>query len=132
MSDEKLKLMARCFPSSSVVRVPLGGNLTPEAVAELLHALPHLLELEVHGVRWRTAPKGSLLGVIHAYPRAALLDVFPKSNNLRVVRITGTVFLGASELAGLVASSELRVLELRGLRHLNDDGLRQLLEGALV
>ena len=43
------------------------------------------------------------------------------------LRVTGTVFLGADDLAGLVASPHLSLLELRGLRLLSDIGLHQLL-----
>jgi len=48
-------------------------------------------------------------------------------HSLQRLRVTGTAFLGPDDLAGLVASPHLTLLELRGLRLLNDAGLYQLL-----
>lgn len=46
----------------------------------------------------------------------------------QVLRITGDIFLSWEDLIGLVMSEHLKVLEFKGLRTVNDEGLLHLLQ----
>jgi len=129
IGPHRLRLVQALFPSCVALRLPLGEGVSIEALGACLLALPRLASLEIHGVKWRGTPRGSKLSVIHP-PRPLTVDLFPPSNKLRSLRVTGTVFLGSDDLRGLCAGPELQVLELRGLRHLDDAGLEVLLSEA--
>ena len=90
------------------LKIPDARNLSVDAVAGALRALPNLNRLELKQIKWRARAVGSRLGVI---PSAGppLVDLFPPKNSLTVLRVSGAVFLGEADLRGLCAAPGLEV-----------------------
>ena len=140
VTDARLSFLVRKFPAASTLRIPRAEGLTIHAIAEALHKLPNLSSLSLYDVCWRSMRSSSPVLASATVNDGSNLHErsvrfidsadcpFPRRNSLRKLCVRGTIFLGSNELKGLLASPELRDVELSGLRHLDDDNFRDLME----